>query len=472
MERSKNREKRILRIISLVVAFFVLEGERALAFSSETNSVSTNSVSLSKETSVARESQVKKEDSDSKPAHLLPASVTGVAPESPFFLFRQLLKMSPEDCEAAIKERPEKFQPIIRQKVEDYKRLPSQQSERSLQILDLRWYLFRGTEIQKDKLDTYIESVPADYQEIIRGRLECWFSLPEQQRTNILANVKAFAFDKMRKGDKSRRGGSGEGPQAGPRRAGFVDQSPPRQRFLTNNLVVPPEGGGTNEPPRFPEDRMGPSGQRQGGMNEGGWGKGGRFREGREMETNGKKFDYPPRFQKDGTNVVSNSDEFPPYPDLNNSNMRMRQGGNRWGAVNGGGKGRGQGFGPFRNNREERTWMELNNFFSMSPKEREDVVRCLPEKNREKIWRVMKTLDELPPVERQRSLKILLEISNLPAEERSTYVHSAERWNSLSSEEKVFFRVLFVPGSTEVSEPPMPPTVPKGTSKKAEKSKK
>jgi len=68
-------------------------------------------------------------------------------------------------------------------------------------------------------------------------------------------------------------------------------------------------------------------------------------------------------------------------------------------------------------------------------------------------------LDDLPPVERQNSLKILLQISDLPQDERSAYVHSAERWNSLSEEEKRFFKILFMPSSPLPEMPPLPSEV-------------
>ena len=81
--------------------------------------------------------------------------------------------------------------------------------ERSLQILDLRWYLFCGVDIQSDMLEKYIDSVPEDYREIIRERLDRWFSIPRQHRTNILANVKNFPFPRQAQGSVGQGGGGG-----------------------------------------------------------------------------------------------------------------------------------------------------------------------------------------------------------------------------------------------------------------------
>lgn len=81
------------------------------------------------------------------------------------------------------------------------------------------------------------------------------------------------------------------------------------------------------------------------------------------------------------------------------------------------------------------------------------VYKALPEKDRDKIWKVMRMLEELPPVERQNSLKILVEISDMSPEKRSAYLMGAERWKSLSPEERRFFRVLFVPQEQLPPEP-------------------
>ena len=107
----------------------------------------------------------------------------------------------------------------------------------------------------------------------------------------------------------------------------------------------------------------------------------------------------------------------------------------------------------FQSQREKWMWGELNNFFRMSNEDRKKVYKALPEKDRDKIWKVMRMLEELPPVERQNSLKILVEISDMSPEKRSAYLMGAERWKSLSPEERRFFRVLFVPQEQLPPEP-------------------
>lgn len=429
------------------------------------------------------------------------AVVTGVAPESPFFFFRRLMKMTSEECQVALKEHPPHIRKAICDKVTEYKEMPSQECERSLQILDLRWYLFCGVDIQSDMLEKYIDSVPEDYREIIRERLDRWFSIPRQHRTNILANVKNFPFPRQAQGSVGQGGGGGMTPWNGPRRL----QKPFDGR--SNNIPFPEKGalGMPFSPQGFPFFLPGRP-MHQGGPFFGrGWRGGGAQGYGFHFEaperqspfsfpgTNSSAFAELPRTNKgrplpppgeqkpssgSDRDVLGNSvpQGLPPLPGRSG-----RGGGPGWampppgpkapmhpGATPGSGMspnagpdrgGRWGGFDQFRDVREKKAWEELNNFFSMSPHERDRVLRLLPRESREKTRRVMKMLDDLPPVERQNSLKILLQISDLPQDERSAYVHSAERWNSLSEEEKRFFKILFMPSSPLPEMPPLPSEV-------------
>ena len=308
------------------------------------------------------------------------AAVTGVAPESPFFFFRQLLKMDPQEAEEAIQKRPEKFQEIIRKKVEEYKQMPHQQREWKLQVLDLRWYLFCGLDLSEDKLDKYVESIPEDYREIIQARLKRWFSIPAEQRASILKNARMFSWkmdgrkdghpDRMRDGNREFRPPMGEKPPGG------MDMPPP-PREKRDGKDNPPSFGKQMPPPPMNGDRRG------------------------DRKDN--------KFGKDPKKLQSD--------------------------------------------REKWMWGELNNFFRMSGEDRKKVYKALPEKDRDKIWKVMRMLEELPPVERQNSLKILVEISEMPPEKRSACLLGAERWKNLSPEERRFFRVLFVPQEQTPPEP-------------------
>ena len=319
------------------------------------------------------------------------AAMTGVAPESPFFFFRQLLKMDPQEAEEAIRQRPEKFQEIIRKKVEEYKQMPHQQREWKLQVLDLRWYLFCGLDLSEDKLDKYVESIPEDYREIIQARLKRWFSIPAEQRASILKNARMFS----RKMDEHKQP---------PKMDGLKDR-PPTPDWMRdgNGEFRPPMGEkppGMNMQPPFPREKR-------------------------------DKMKGSPAFGK----------QYPPPP----------MNGDHWGDR----KDNNFGKDPkkFQSQREKWMWGELNNFFRMSHEDRKKVYKALPEKDRDKIWKVMRMLEELPPVERQNSLKILVEISDMSPEKRSAYLMGAERWKSLSPEERRFFRVLFVPQEQLPPEP-------------------
>lgn len=404
------------------------------------------------------------------------AAITGVAPESPFFFFRRLMRMTSEECEVALKEHPASVRDAIRNKIEEYKKMPSQEGERNLQILDLRWYLFCGVDIQSDMLEGYIHSVPEDYREIIRERLNRWFSIPIEYRTNILANVKTFAFHRQVGGGAGRGKGAGVRPrEMGPQGVPFdakVNSFP----FPTNAMGGMPFS--SKRFPFLPPERQGPPGPPPFGK---GWGFGlGAPRDVSDFRMEGRP-GFPPSqsgdsfFSEHQTSANFLKPFEPGYGHPDSSNRGGFQRTDPQGGQPGSGKGRGAGPGPnagpergagrwgeptqFKDERARRTWEELNNFFGMSPEERDRVIRALPKESREKTRRVMRMLDALPPVERQNSLKILLQISDLPDEERSAYVHSAERWNSLSGDEKRFFKILFMPSSPLPEMPPLPSEV-------------
>lgn len=422
------------------------------------------------------------------------AAITGVAPESPFFFFRRLMRMTSEECDVALKEHPIHVRDAIRNKIEEYKKMPSQESERNLQILDLRWYLFCGVDIQSDMLEGYIHSVPEDYREIIRERLNRWFSIPIEYRTNILANVKTFAYHRQVGGGVGRGKWAGGHAREMSRQGVPIDAKVNSFPFLTNAMGgIPFSSKGF---PFLPPERQGPPGPPPFGK---GWGFGlGAPRDVSDFRMEGRP-GYPPGQGGDsslsehqtGTNFLKPFEPGYGHPDSSNRGGFKKT--DPQGGQPGSGKGRGAGPGrggtpgpkgpmffgngpgpnagpergagrwgeptQFKDVRERRTWEELNNFFGMSPEERDRVIRALPKESREKTRRVMRMLDALPPVERQNSLKILLQISDLPHEERSTYVHSAERWNSLSGDEKRFFKILFMPSSPLPEMPPLPSDV-------------
>ena len=422
------------------------------------------------------------------------AAITGVAPESPFFFFRRLVQMTPEECEDVLKEHPIPVRDAIRNKIKEYQKMPSQECERNLQILDLRWYLFCGVDIQSDMLEGYIHSVPEDYRDIIRERLNRWFSISIQHRTNILANVKTFAFHRQVGGRPSR----GKGPGGPPR-----EMSLKGKPFDAKTNTFPFPHNATGETPFsykgfpfFHTERQAPPDTPPFGK---GWGRGlgaprdvSDFRMEERRSYLSKQSDKSSLTgNKTSTNDIKPSEFWggPPYY----SNRGGFQKADPQGGPSGPGQGRGAGPGrggtpgpkgpmffgngpgpnathergagrwsdptQFKDVRERKTWEELNNFFSMSLEERDRVIRALPKESREKTRRVMKMLDDLPPVERQNSLKILLQISDLPDEQRSAYVHSAERWNSLSGDEKRFFKIFFMPSSPLPEMPPLPSEV-------------
>lgn len=324
---------------------------------------------------------------------------TGKAPESPFFIFRKALQMTPEDQEQFIQGAPEGFRELMRSKLEMYKEMPEQKREWNLQLLDLHWYLFCGLRIKPEQIDSYIESVPEDYRDIISWRLKRWFDLTTEERSSILEmmessreQIQKNVLKKWQQENAPRMGrghGKGHGPGNGHRGE---------------------EGRGFGR-----------------GMGYGG---------------PGPRWMNPPVPEdfSNKTNLEDESDVFPEPP----MPLRGREWNPQWMARHHKDPPPWSGYGN-RDSNERKTWMEINNFFRMSQEERERVMECLPKDVRRRTWDVVNLLEKMTPVQRQTSMKILLEISKLSPAERMNYIQGAERWRSLTEEEKQFFRVMCLP---------------------------
>ncbi len=299
------------------------------------------------------------------------------------------------------------YRECVRQKVLEYRQMPPEVRERSLQILDLRWYLLSGVGIQPSELDTYVESLPENYRQIMRERLERWFALNEQQRTNILANIKKVSFP-------PNHNFQNKGGKLGMAHRKF--DAPPSVSHPKKQSLPP------NQPP--------PPSMQNGQFERAGFYGG-----------NVPRLPYPTPFPQSRAkwSTSTNNGMPPPLPPGLKPINKMPHPPMWMG---------GMPMPPKKFTMEERTWLDINNFFSTNDKDKQRIISCLPEVKQEKVWRTIRMLDQLSPVERQRSLQILLEISEMPEAERQIYIQNAERWQSLSREEKVFFRVLFLPKTT------------------------
>ena len=112
---------------------------------------------------------------------LLAQPAPGVAPafgKSPVELFRQLLKMSPEECKKAIASRPPEIQRRILEKLDEYRILPGDLAEMRLRETELRWYLRPLMDVPRTNRAALLARIPEDERKIVEDRLQHWDIVP------------------------------------------------------------------------------------------------------------------------------------------------------------------------------------------------------------------------------------------------------------------------------------------------------
>lgn len=120
----------------------------------------------------------------------LPAALGAVPPlpPSPVDQFREWLQMGPEEREKQLAEWPEPNQSVLRRKIGFYQRLPEHERERRLAMLDLRHYLGQLLREPPETRRGKVQLVPEKYQALVRQRLEEWDSLGAEQQRQLLDN--------------------------------------------------------------------------------------------------------------------------------------------------------------------------------------------------------------------------------------------------------------------------------------------
>lgn len=112
---------------------------------------------------------------------LLAQPTPGEAPvfgKSPVELFRELLKMSPEERKKAIAARPPGIQERILEKLEEYEMLPPDLADLRLRETELRWYLRPLMDEPRTNRAARLARIPEEERKIIEDRLQLWDILP------------------------------------------------------------------------------------------------------------------------------------------------------------------------------------------------------------------------------------------------------------------------------------------------------
>jgi hypothetical protein len=114
--------------------------------------------------------------------------------QSPVVFFRKLLAMSPDEREAALKNRPPEARERILQKVTEYQMLPSELRDLRLRATELRWWLTPMLRMSLVDQKKRLAQMPEDLRGLAESRLEQWKLLPTPIREEFLTNDQALHY--------------------------------------------------------------------------------------------------------------------------------------------------------------------------------------------------------------------------------------------------------------------------------------
>ena len=113
---------------------------------------------------------------------------------SPVDFFRQLLTLSPEECAAALTNRPPAARERILAKLREYEVLDPDERELRLRATELRWYLMPLLRMPPAQRPAQLAKVPDNLRELVKSRLQEWSILPPPLQEEFLANDPALHY--------------------------------------------------------------------------------------------------------------------------------------------------------------------------------------------------------------------------------------------------------------------------------------
>jgi hypothetical protein len=114
-------------------------------------------------------------------------------------------------------------------------------------------------------------------------------------------------------------------------------------------------------------------------------------------------------------------------------------------AVHGGGLSGGE---------RQKFTAQFNQFFELSPEEKEKTLNTLSDVEREQMEKTLQAFGKLPPDQRAECVRAFTEFAGMTAAERQEFLTNAGRWSRLSSDDRQAWRDLV----ENVPEwPPLPP---------------
>ena len=114
-------------------------------------------------------------------------------------------------------------------------------------------------------------------------------------------------------------------------------------------------------------------------------------------------------------------------------------------------------WGSLSEEQRRKTCQRFDQFFDLTPGERERALKMLSETERRQIEKTLRTFEKLSKTQRELCVRSFEKFANLSLEERQLFLQNAERWRLMSPDEREAWRDLVV---MMPEWPPMPPFPP------------
>ena len=114
---------------------------------------------------------------------------------------------------------------------------------------------------------------------------------------------------------------------------------------------------------------------------------------------------------------------------------------------------------------------QFNQFFELTPTEKQQAINTLSPAERTQMERTLKTFEQMPAIQRRQCLNNYARFAGMSAAERAKFLKSAESWSKLSPKERQTWRDLvaqipILPPLPTPTPPPVPDNlIPHATSK-------
>jgi hypothetical protein len=114
-------------------------------------------------------------------------------------------------------------------------------------------------------------------------------------------------------------------------------------------------------------------------------------------------------------------------------------------------------WGALSEERRHKTCERFDQFFELTPREREKALKTLSEAERQQMEKTLRTFEKMPKEQRELCVRSFEKFANLSLAERQLFLQNAERWRLMSPAERQAWRELV---GKMPEWPPMPPEPP------------